>query len=282
MLGEYEMIARHPRLAACVRRQAGALLAAQQADPRTASIFATQQRWLMAHLTLALYFRAITAEGNSRLLPGRLLDAVVAHGVASRNTADAFLKEMSKYGYLRLAAPAADRRARPIEATPLSREAISGWVAVHLQTLDGLDGGNRYASFIQRPKSVLAIHPLIADGLLASPLIRDPDSQFSLFTWLNEGGIVMDWLYAGLAEGPEGSDRILSTVVSFADIGDRIKLSRTHLARKLRMAEAMGSLGWMGARGKSAMWVSADFVRQYHNQQAAKLAVIDRAFHGAF
>ena len=275
----YEDIANHPRLSACVREQAATLLGIQQIDPRTASIFATQQRWLMAHVALMLCFRHEEAGG---LHAAKVVETIVTHGVASRNTADAFLREMRQYGYLTDMPVGDDRRARPFTMSSVSREAIFGWLAVHLRTLDGLDGGGRCAAFVATPKAVGRIHPLIADGLLASAAIRDPASSFSLFTWLNEGGIVMDWLYVGLATTTPGSERIASTVASFADIGDRIHLSRTHLARKLRMAEEMGSLGWEGARGKSTMWVSADFVRQYHQQQATKLSIIDRAFHEVF
>ena len=276
----YTDIADHPRLAACVREQATFLLGMQQTDPRTASIFATQQKWLMAHLALMLCFRYDDEPGG--LHAAKVVDDIVAHGVASRNTADAFIREMRQYGYLSDAPVGDDRRARPFTASSVSREAIFGWLAVHLKTLDGLDGGGRTAALMATPKAVGRIHPLIAEGLLASPAIREPASSFSLFTWLNEGGIVMDWLYVGLATTAPGCERIASTVTSFADIGDRIHLSRTHLARKLRMAEAMGSLGWEGARGKSTMWVSADFVRQYHQQQATKLAIIDQAFHEVF
>jgi hypothetical protein len=43
-------------------------------------------------------------------------------------------------------------------------------------------------------------------------------------------------------------------------------------------AEAMGSLGWSGPRGKSPLWVSADLRREYHAAQAEKLAIVDSAF----
>ena len=47
----------NPVLEQCVRGQAQALLSIQEASPRIASVFATQQRWLMAHAALALHFR---------------------------------------------------------------------------------------------------------------------------------------------------------------------------------------------------------------------------------
>ena len=89
----------------------------------------------------------------------------------------------------------------------------------------------------------------------------------------------MDWLIAGLADVAPGVERIPSTVASFDDLAERINLSRSHLTRKLRKAEAMASLGWLGERGKSIMWVSADFRGEYLAQQSEKLAVIDKDFH---
>jgi hypothetical protein len=199
--------------------------------------------------------------------------------VASRNTADAFLKEMSKYKYLQPARKAPDRRTRPLEPTTISIELICGWLTVHLTTLDALDGGDRCTPFAASPETIAAIQPIIADGLVQSETIREPDPVFSLFNRLNEGGIVMDWLMAGLADVPPDSARIPSTVVSFDNLEGRISLSRTHLIRKLRLAEDMGSLGWLGDRGDSAMWVSAAFLREYNRQQAVKLAIVNDAFH---
>jgi hypothetical protein len=46
----------------------------------------------------------------------------------------------------------------------------------------------------------------------------------------------------------------------------------------LAEAEAMGSLGWSGTRGRSPLWVSEDFRHQYLSAQAVKLAIIDAAF----
>jgi hypothetical protein len=61
-------------------------------------------------------------------------------------------------------------------------------------------------------------------------------------------------------------------------LAQRLNLSRTRLGRKFAEAEAMGSLGWSGPRGKSPLWVSADFRREYHGAQAVKLAIIDAAY----
>jgi len=71
-------------------------------------------------------------------------------------------------------------------------------------------------------------------------------------------------------------------VTSISGLALRLKLSRTQLSRKIAEAEAMGSLGWNGRRGRSPVWVSTGFRYEYHKAQALKLAIIDAAFDACF
>src|SRR4051794_34354606 len=87
----------HPALEPCVRGQAQSLLTMQEASPRIASLFATQQRWLMSHAALAQYFRNEARDAGSGVLAERFLELVERYALASRNTASAFLKELLKY-----------------------------------------------------------------------------------------------------------------------------------------------------------------------------------------
>ena len=139
-------------------------------------------------------------------------------------------------------------------------------------------GGWRRTS--ARPARLAALHPGIADGLLSSARVRKPERTFSLFTWLNNGGLIMDWLIAGIEETDAEADRVPTGVASIAALAQRLNLSRTHLTRKLKDAEALGSIGWQGKRGESVMWVSSGFRREYATAQAVKLAIIDDAVRG--
>jgi hypothetical protein len=267
----------HPALGAGVRGQAQALLLTHQASPRTASPFATQQRWLMAQAALAKYFRNEAIEAGTGVLAERFIDLVVRHDIASRNTAAAFINEMLKYGVVRHVAASEGRRHRPVEPSPTTLAVLLHWHVVHLATLDGLDGGARAATLRARPALLGAIQPLIADGLLASSTVRKPDKTFSLFAWINDGGIVMDRLIVGCQE-VAGLRKIPTDVMSVSSLARGLNLSRSQLSRKFAAAEAMGSLGWTGARGKSPLWVSDGFRLEYHAAQAVKLAIIDAAF----
>ncbi|BCG86170.1 hypothetical protein MesoLj113c_22800 [Mesorhizobium sp. 113-3-9] len=277
-----EEIAAHPALHRCIRVQAQAMNQTYEMNPRLASVFATQQRWLMAHIGLALHFRREPDDYRKELTAARFLDAIRQNSVASRNTADAFVKEMLHYGFIEYVPKAQDGRIRPMQPAAASLEPVTLWLMAHLQTLDGLDGANRLALFLARPDALAMLQPRIADGLLSSNPVREPKQTFSLFTWLNNGGVVMDWLISGVDPEHAGLDRIPTGVVSIGDFAKWLKLSRTHLARKLRAAEDLGSVGWLGQRGQSVMWVSRDFYGEYMAAQAVKLAIMDAAFTETF
>jgi hypothetical protein len=273
-----DAILAHPALGACVRIQAEALLLTHQGSPRAASPFATQQRWLMAQASLAQYFRNEARQPGAGVLAEHCIDLVATHAIASRNTAAAFIHEMLKYGLVRHVAESEGRRCRPLEPSPMTLAVLQHWLSVHLATLDGLDGGARVAALRAQPALLGAVQPLVTDGLLASRAIREPGGTFSLFTWVNDGGIVMDRLIAGCRPHASGLARIPTDLTSVSGLAERLNLSRTQLSRKFAAAEAMQSLGWTGARGRSALWVSVGFWREYHAAQAAKLAIIDAAF----
>lgn len=273
-----EQIVSHPALHACIREQSRALLSAYAANPRLSSVFATQQRWLMAHCALALYFRRVPGDDRTGLNAARFFEVMRRYDVASRNTADAFLKEMIQYRHAHYLPGGSDKRVRSLEPSKEALEALHGWAIAHLATLDALDAGGRLSAYLASDAALARMHPRIADALLTHDLVRQPPKTFSLFTWLNNGGIVMDWLIAGIEPAAPEVERIPTSVFSIADMAQRLNLSRTHLTRKLREAEAMGSVGWQGRRGKSVMWVSKEFRAEYAMEQAVKLSIIDAAF----
>ncbi|TIV43840.1 MAG: hypothetical protein E5V96_17935, partial [Mesorhizobium sp.] len=258
-----EDIVGHPALNAAVQAQARAMQQAYEGNPRASSVFATQQRWLMAHIGLALHFRRDPSDYRKELTAARFVDVTVQHAVASRNTAHAFIKEMQHYNFIEVGPMADDGRIRPLHLPAITLEPLIGWIHMHLSTLDALDGGSRLQMFQARPQMLVRLQPLIADGLISSVPVREPQQTFSLFTWLNNGGVVMDWLIAGVDPQDAGQERIPTGVLSIGDFSRWLKLSRTHLARKLRDAEALGSVGWLGRRGHSVMWISNEFYSEY-------------------
>src|ERR1700761_1219466 len=138
-----EDILAHPGLDQSVRSQAQALLSIQESAPRLASVFATQQRWLMSHAALAEYFRSEAGKAGSGLLSERFLEIVERENIASRNTAAAFIKEMLRYDMVRVVPNNVGRRRRAIEPAPAVLAALHGWPALHFAALARLAGGAR-------------------------------------------------------------------------------------------------------------------------------------------
>ena len=209
-------IANHPALHDVMRRQAGLLLQVRESNHRMASIFASQQRWLMAQAALALHFRTVAAGHRPGITSASFLDLVARHGVASRNTADAFLKEIIQYGYARYVPDKADRRRRPLVPADATLDALHAWCVIHLATLDALFPGRRVEAFVAAPAGLTQFQPLIADGLLSSHGVRQPETTFSLFTWLDNGGWVMDRLMATMEDGSSDAERIVTIDVSIS------------------------------------------------------------------
>jgi hypothetical protein len=78
-----ETLLAHPGLRASLRQQASLLAQAYDANPRVGTVFATQQRWLMAHIGLALSFRAGTPGRPGSVSNSQFFDVVALHDVAA-------------------------------------------------------------------------------------------------------------------------------------------------------------------------------------------------------
>ncbi|MEF0938734.1 hypothetical protein [Rhizobium sp. BR 362] len=249
------------------------MVAAYAENQRMSSIFASQQRWLMAQAGLGLYFGGIDGE-QPGFYARRFVDYILKHEIASHNTALSFIQEMLAYRYMRYLPDPPDKRLRPIEPTETAVEQLSKWLYIHLMALDSLDGGQRTATLVERPGIVAALQPAIAERIIASDRVRHPGETFDLFTWANSGGVVMDFLISRIGTIDPTAARMIIGPISFSDICDRFLISRTHVKRLMSKASAMGSVGWAGSPGKSPFWLSRGFIQEYWDYQAEKFAII--------
>ncbi|WP_321382054.1 hypothetical protein [Rhizobium sp.] len=260
----------HPNVHEFIRVQAGGFLSRFSEMPLVARVFASHQRWLLAHIALMLYCQ------TGQIIPARFFERIEENAVASRNTADAFLKETEAYGIV-TAVSATDRRSRPLAPSEQSINAALSWLEVHMATLDRFDGGHRVEKFHVAGRDMRKLHPLIATEFMQTPELREQPKIFDPFIWLNNGNIIIDWLIANGQSVDDAAERIPVGVVSIQTMSETFHLSRTHLTRKLLDAAKMGTIGWLGARGRSELWVSNEFRMEYARAQTVKLEIIDRA-----
>ena len=271
-----ENLAADDRFLAAILHCANQMLSIYRESPRIASIFAAQQRWLMAHAGFALHY-GYPGDGKIGLYSGRFIDFSVRNDIASRNTAAAFMQEMLAYRFLRpVSGP--DKRTRYLEPTETAEEHFTRWLVAHMMILDSLDGGERAGKVIADPSAMMAaIQPRIAKAIIGSQAVRSPGPTFNLFNWANSGGLVMDYLISRLPEFPRAADRVVVGPLSLRELREQFMISNTHLKRLLTQASNMGSVGWTEPSRKGDFWLSGPFILEYWNYQAAKFAIIDAA-----
>ncbi|MBB3914100.1 hypothetical protein [Rhizobium fabae] len=264
------------RFLAAILHCANQMLSIYRESPRIASIFAAQQRWLMAHAGFALHY-GYPDDGRSGLYSGRFIDFAVKNDIASRNTAAAFMQEMLAYRFLR-AVPGPDKRTRYLEPTEIAEQHFIRWLVAHMMILDSIDGGKRADKISADPSArMAAIQPMIAKAIIGSEAVRNPGPTFNLFNWANSGGLVMDYLISRLPEFPRTAERVVIGPLSLREIREQFMISNTHLKRLLTQASNMGSVGWTEPSRKGDFWLSGRFILEYWNYQASKFAIIDAA-----
>lgn len=251
-------------------------------NPRLASIFASQQRWLMAQSGLALHHDRDPEDASTGLYTGRFIAYVVANGIASRNTAAAFIQEMVAYRLARYASSPPSKRNRPLEPTETALDHIRKWMQSHLTVLDTLDGRSRTAALDDNPDRFGRLQAAVAHALVANERVRRPGPTFDLFTWVNSGGVVMDDLFCRIGTFDPQAERLMIGPVSRTDLSERFIISKTHLKRIFDKAALLGNMGWERSPGRGDVWLSKAFIREYWDYQAEKCALIDRAFESEF
>ncbi|MBX5220301.1 hypothetical protein HJC04_08265 [Rhizobium sp. NLR8a] len=265
------------RFLAAILQCANQLLAIYRESPRIASIFAAQQRWLMAHAGFALHYGYPDDGQSGGLYSGRFVDFAVKNDIASRNTAAAFMQEMLAYRFLRVV-PGPDKRTRYLEPTEIAEQHFTRWLVTHMMILDSLDGGERADQITAAPSATMAaIQPRIARAIIGSESVRNPGPTFNLFNRANSGGLVMDYLISRLPQFPRTAERVIIGPLSLRELREQFMISNTHLKRLLTQAATMESVGWTEPSRKGDLWLSRRFILEYWNYQAAKFAIVDAA-----
>lgn len=276
----------HPAFHALMRQHARALLAAHEKYPRLSSVFASQQRAMLGSIGLGLYFtpdNATSEETSERgIKKARFLEVVAALGVASRNTADAFLKEMLQYGHLSEIKSVRDKRLRLLEPTGKTMDTLRDWAMAHVETLDALDGGSRADVFSITTDAAHRLHLFLAGRLVEDRMARPRSEAFTVFAWLNQGKLLMLRILAASGEVDASTQRVTTDIASISELAAWMNISQSHLTRKFKEAEATGSLGWSGKQCQSPMWISEDFYQEIKEGQASRLALFDEAFDAMF
>lgn len=262
--------------------QAGArtLISVNDLFPRIARLVASHQKWMLTQAIYALHLERDRDNPDSGITAARLLKFMRDTGCASRNTAAAFLAELVAYKLLRPAAGGRTKRARPLEPTEISQDAMQLWFKSQMSTLDLLDGGSR----VQRVETDITIferaHPLAVRRLLSDPKWTKPPESVAVFVWSESGGVILDDLMArppSLAPD-EGN---VSIEVNLAKLAEHYLISNTHVRRLFAYAESGGFVGKLDDGRRGRFWLGARLIEEYAFWQAVKFEALASAFDQA-
>ena len=270
----------NPEFRPVLQAAARTLISVNDLFPRIARLVASHQKWMLTQAAYALHLERDPDNPDSGITAARLLKLMRDTGGASRNTTAAFLAELVAYKLLRPAAGGRTRKARPLEPTEASRDAMQLWFRSQMSTLDLLDGGNRVRRVEDDATIFERAQPLAARRLLADVKWTKPPDGIAVFVWSESGGIILDDL---MAHPPSLApvDGKIWIDVNLAKLAEHYLISNTHLRRLFAYAETGGYLGRADAGRRGRFWLSARLVEEYASWQAIKVEALASAFDQA-
>lgn len=275
------MLIAHPLFPAVDRDIAGHLITIHRDTPRLARLKASHRKWLMTQSMYALSIQRRDDDPNSGLNPARFIGIATTIGAASRNTADAFLKELLAYKFLREVEHGNDKRMRFLETTEASDRAMVSWFMGHMCGLDRLDGGEREKICAADPRIFRLAQPRAAERLIANPVWRYPADSIRAFLFAEFGGMILHEMMNQIDAFHAVEGRIVVGTVSVPALAQQYGISVTNVKTMFRKTEEAGFIGWVGARRNRTLWLSEAFLADYLMWQAQKFSALDEAFRYA-
>ncbi|MGX5665650.1 hypothetical protein ACWKW9_06700 [Rhizobium daejeonense] len=272
-----EQLAANPLFVEALKAFAIQLRGRYDEQPRLARFLASHQRWLLSQAAFALHLEYDPDEPNSGLTTTRLREIVTTGRAASRNTVLNFLDQLVSYRFAKIAGDPA-RRPRRFEAADVTTKAMFGWMVANLAALDGLDGGNRARTLMEKPELFKLIQPQVARRSFDNIQWREPPRRVAMFLWTEAGGLVMDELIRRVRLSEEADGRFDIGRVDARLMAEQFMMSRTHLQRLFRKAIDENCLQWQDETKKSNLWFTADFLAEYCRWQAVKFSIVDQVF----
>lgn len=199
-------------------------------------------RALFAHRLVYLDSTRDPAEPRSGLLPTRVQADCVEMGLCSAGRAAAILALMRAGGYLAPGSETEDRRVRRLVATPRLWDLYRERIGRQLAAVSELSpAAARVAASLHEPTLATALLRHLNDYFVAGYRIMDYAPRLRLFA---ERSVGMMILFTLLIESADAGRFPLAGPVDLpiAELSRRFRVSRTHVLRLLRDAEAEGLL----------------------------------------
>ncbi|WP_458790266.1 hypothetical protein [Yoonia sp. MH D7] len=270
-----------PRYWQGLAQQVHDLLTVHSTIPAEIYYLSNMRRWILTQMAIALHFEHQLDPARPRLSPKSLSDALAQTKVASRNTVQAFLREMTRVQFTDAPLPETVRLHAP-QVSQKSEKLVLIYHGIHLRALDTIDGCDRSGYLERNPDLLQRLHPKFARLICASEAWYTPTAALQGFVLNDSGSSILHGLVlATQGAAPDPSGRYWIGLLSVADMAQTYHVSPAHIARILSAAEKRGLIGWAQSRRRGACWLSSELREAYLLWQAQKLAAISVAFNEA-
>jgi hypothetical protein len=241
-----EDIVKHPRLSEARAAFLDLFLALYDGDPHTVRLLIESGRFLVYHIAGVLDAAADPAQRETWLTVTRLKLEMSRFGLASDRHIDGLIERLCSTGFMQIAPAEQDRRVSILKPTEKLKQHDRDWLAAHIAPLAVLYPEHDYRPVMQQDRQFHALYRRVSVSFLplgASLLLSLPDSL--LFFNHAAGAVLQAALLRAAMKDPDYPH----AAVPYADIGERLGVSRTHVRQLLTAAEQAGLVKLHGRGG---------------------------------
>jgi hypothetical protein len=224
-----------------------AVLGLYEDDPFLIRLLLEAARQVMFGVIMCFHARYDEADRSTWPTMGRLQETMAQFGLSSSRRIEALVARLVHSGFLEMAPSKQDRRVRILVPTERMFAHDRDWLAAHYLPLQVMFPDPGYNQAVERDASFQRAQRLVAmdfSGRGAHILASNPGIM--LFLSRDAGVMILIKLiqmaHAAGAGAPEG--------LSYADIGARFGVSRTHVRKVLLEAERAGFVRLSGRGGR--------------------------------
>lgn len=251
-----EAIARlraHPKFADAMRMSSAGLVSLYQGSHLLNWLMDDRARLLFGYFALYLHFSRDPAVPSSGLTPTRMKSMCVELDVCSPGRAAAMLSLMRFGGYLEMAPATGDLRQRPLVATNKLIALIADRQRVHFSAMAPLfPDGDKLLRALDRPAFISGLVAAMARHFRGGFRIVTSAPGLELFGDRNAGMLIL----ASLLTAGEPDDTMpprRPVPISISAMARRFKVSRPHVLKLVREAEAEGLIERTGEQGERVL-----------------------------
>jgi hypothetical protein len=232
-----EDIVNHPRLAEARAVFLDRFLALYGGDPYTVRLLIESGRFLVYHIVGILDAAVDPARRETWLTVTRLKQEMSLFGLASDRHIDGLIQRLCSAGFMEIMPAEQDRRVRILKPTEKLKSHDRDWLAAHIAPLAVLYPEHDYRPVMQHDRPFHGLYRRVSVPFMplgASLLLSLPDTM--LFFNHAAGAVLQAALLHAAMAAPDYPD----AAMPYADIGERLGVSRTHVRKLLIAAETTG------------------------------------------